>query len=238
MENFDDLVDGIIDTVNKKPVTYVALILDESGSMQPLKTEIIGGFNAQIKSLTEKEEDMVVKLSFVKFNSEVKVLFWNKKPSDAKLLDDGNYVPAGMTALCDAVGRVILEFKKIAKKNPEASFLVTILSDGAENSSQNYKASDIKEMIQELTATNMWTFTYMGANQDMWDVAKTYGIDLGNTVAFMASSEGVRNVNAYSMNSTDAYFNARRQGVTSVSSFYQTTDEEKKAHLQKPPVSL
>jgi hypothetical protein len=226
MKDFNEELDDIIG-VEKKAITYVAFVLDESGSMRRLREEIVGGFNAQLETLIKKENDSIIKVSLVKFSNEPKSLFWNVEPSKVKKLTEKDYSPDGMTALCDATGMVIEEFKAIAEKNKEAAFLIMVMSDGNENASQIYTPAKIKAMIGEVMETKMWTFTYLGANQDMWEVSKSYGLSKGNTMAFSATDVGVRSAYTANSNAMDGYLSSRERGVTQVTSFYGGEDISK-----------
>ena len=234
MNDFDKVIDNIVDD-GEKPVTYVAIILDESGSMGSIATEVVGGFNTEVDLYKERSKEGILKISLIKFSHIVNVLFWHKNPNNIEKIEikQGSYMPSGMTALCDAVGLVIKEFEEIAEKEPAAAFLVNIISDGEENSSQKFKASDIKESIEKLTVTGKWTFTYLGANQNMWDVSRKFGINIGNTQIFEATSVGTMSANNTRYASLDTYFGNRSKGVTTSSTFYDVEDDKKDYNIYK-----
>jgi len=210
MSKFEDEIDEILfDGAKQKPMTYVAIVLDSSGSMANLANEIIGGFNSQLELFKEKNNETPIKLSVVTFDSTVRPVMWDKTPNSVLKLTDKSYIPTGMTALSDAVGDVIEHYSEIAEKDKEAAFLIVIMSDGQENASQRYTTSQIKELITKYTDTNMWTFTYMGANQDMWNVSQTFGIATGNTMAFSATNSGVNVAYTSQNNAFDSYLTAR-----------------------------
>lgn len=227
MEDFNDKIDEIMDDGKKTPKTYVAIVLDSSGSMSNISIEITQGLQSQLDMFVENDKKTPIKLSVVVFADKAIPRFWDLSPVSAKeTMEHFTYTPAGMTALCDAVGLVIEKFDVIANNDKEAAFLIVIMSDGQENASQEYHAPKIKEMIEERTATNRWTFTYMGANQDMWEVSQVYGIAKGNTQAFYADSMGVKDAYSTQTMSYANYFNDRIGGVTSTKAFYDATAKE------------
>ncbi len=57
------------------------------------------------------------------------------------------------------------------------SVLVTIITDGEENSSEEYTGRAIATIIDELKKKG-WMFTYIGANQDVVSVAMTININV------------------------------------------------------------
>jgi hypothetical protein len=100
------------------------------------------------------------------------------------------YVPDGSTAMLDAVGQTIDRLEREGSRIHEASVLVCIISDGQENSSTDYTYESVAELIQRLTATERWTFTYLGSNQDLSIVSEHLSIPLTNTSSYASTREG------------------------------------------------
>jgi len=69
--------------------------------------------------------------------------------------------------------------------------LVTILTDGLENASQEYTGKQINKLIKQLK-TQGWTFTFIGADFDVKRVARD--IRIANYYCFEKSAEGVSNL--------------------------------------------
>lgn len=203
----------------------IAIILDRSGSMATIRTETVDAFNEQVKAIKASSKDMDTKVSLVTFASEKdEPLIWNKATRNLKKLELKDYIPNGMTAMYDAVGFTINEFKQLKEFNDKnTSFLIVIISDGEENNSKAYRSADIAELVKELTATQKWTFTYLGANQDLSKVSQNLGLSLGNTMSFVASSAGVAAGSAINASATTTYLNTRSTGATYTSNFYTTT---------------
>lgn len=65
--------------------------------------------------------------------------------------------------------------------------LVTVVTDGYENASVEYKGKDIKALIDELKGMG-WVFVYVGANQDVEAVAATISIE--NKMCFSCTPKG------------------------------------------------
>lgn len=68
-------------------------------------------------------------------------------------------------------------------------YLVTVLTDGAENASREFSGKDIKNLIDELKQ-NRWTFTYIGTDHDVEKAATTLSIN--NILVFKKSEAGIR----------------------------------------------
>jgi len=100
--------------------------------------------------------------------------------------------PRGATPLNDAVGRTIKAMEDALDGRKE-EVLFSIMTDGLENASTAYSTREIKQSIEEKQGDG-WVFTYLGANQDAWEVAQTMGIPQGNAASYSYSDSGVRNL--------------------------------------------
>jgi len=139
-------------------------ILDRSGSMEACRDDTIGGFNAFLR----EQQAEGGTLTLILFDHEYSVSYTNKPISDVEPLTINTFVPRGATALLDAIGKAI--------KNTQSNVpTVVILTDGQENSSQEYTKAHIKDLIEQKTKDG-WTFVYLGANQDAFAEAGQLGI--------------------------------------------------------------
>lgn len=186
--------------------THYLLILDESGSMLHVRQNTLNGVNEQIqtiKSLEKKYPEQKYSISIVKFsNNEVNSVVEDVPASKVKELSLDDYKPDGGTPLYDAIGISVTNLKnRIQSKltTGEASALVVILTDGEENQSsvEKWKDADrsdeakkIRGLITELSKSNLWTFTFIGANQDAVLTAKSLGVNINNVANFTATGQG------------------------------------------------
>lgn len=205
--------------VNKETLrTYIAIVLDKSGSMNDIKDATIKGFNSQVDSIV-KEAVGKVYLSLITFSSQVEPVFINQPPSYLTKLTRENYRPNGWTALYDAVGHAINRLDYTAEDVGNAAFLVIIVSDGGENYSKEFKYT-LPAMIKRKQQTGRWTFVYVGSNQDLAQVSQLLYIPVQNTYTFESTPIGTANAFAASSNSMGNYFNDRKKGLTSSSSYF------------------
>src|SRR6185503_7323950 len=155
--------------------TAIAVLLDETGSMESCRDAAIEGFNAW---LTEQKRTpgtagacpTPTTLTLVKFSDRPDLpmcrLVCEGAPLDAvRPLDRETYTPEGGTPLLDRV-------------------LVVNLTDGEETASREFKPAQIQDLIRAHEATGCWTFAYLGANQDAWAVGEALGITPGNRASF------------------------------------------------------
>jgi Mg-chelatase subunit ChlD len=171
---------------------YNLIILDESGSMESIKSFIISGFNELVqgtKSIQEESPEQQHLISLVSFNtSGIKYLLWNEPVSKLEPINEQTYNPNNMTPLYDAIGQSVSRLKEVLPSHTPWNVLVTILTDGEENASREYSGQKIREIIESLKP-NGWVFTYIGANHDVEAAAARMSIT--NTMDYEASDFGV-----------------------------------------------
>ena len=204
---------------------YIAIVLDESGSMGLIWSETINTFNEQIQVIKKNSEDMETMVSLQTFNTTVpKPRLWNVSDSKLQPISIKDYKPDGMTALHDAIGRTITELKKTPDADdPTVSFLLIIISDGEENHSKypplGWK-NNIAPLIKEIQSTGKWTVTYLGANQDLVKVSDELGIAKGNLMKFDASSKGMKEAGFTVSMGLNNFYDVRRKGNSRMDNFY------------------
>ena len=169
------------------------IILDASGSMESIYNQALSGTNETIQTIRMGQKDhpeLQQCLSLASFSSGkdyLKVKYSVTPIDEVKEITKEDYVACGCTALYDAMGEMISELKR--KMTPEDRVLVTVITDGYENSSTHWTGPQIKSLVEELRQTG-WTFTYIGANQDVEAVAGSMGIR--NSLAFEETEEGTK----------------------------------------------
>ena len=173
-------------------MTELVFILDRSGSMAGLEADTIGGFNAMIEK--QKQEPGEAYVSTVLFNHENQVVHDRVNVHKVQPMTRKDYVPAGCTALLDAVGSAIHHIGNVHKYAreedvPEHTIFV-ITTDGMENASRRYTYHQVKEKIVRQQQKYGWEFIFLGANIDAADCAATIGIHADRAANFVADSAG------------------------------------------------
>lgn len=172
-------------TKNKER-TYVAIVLDKSGSMSPTKKQTISGFNEQIQQIKQNAKDQEIFCSLVTFDGEVYEHLWNVNANDLMEASDKDYIPCGSTAMRDAMGYTIQKLINTTNHEDENNaYLVIVISDGDTNQDRHYNSSALKELIEGCRGTGRWTFTYMGCTEEyVQKIARETAIPLANVAAW------------------------------------------------------
>jgi hypothetical protein len=159
----------------RSDLTDITLVVDRSGSMQSIQEDAEGGVNSFVKQQAGEPGEAL--LTLVQFDTEYEFLHKGVPISQVPKYE---LVPRGMTALLDAVGRAINEtgerLAKMDEQNRPGLVVFVVMTDGQENSSQEFSKADIKAMIQRQQDTYNWHFTFLGANQDAFAEAGDMGI--------------------------------------------------------------
>ncbi|WP_329431315.1 VWA domain-containing protein (plasmid) [Streptosporangium sp. NBC_01495] len=161
---------------------HIAIILDQSGSMQTIRSDAEGGLLAFIDEQRRLPGNTTV--SLYPFNSTMEVAF-EYRPLEE--VSGFQLQPFGGTALLDAVGASILRMRKHFNEMPEGDqpdeVIVVILTDGLENASREYSLKRVKKRITRQREHYGWTFVFLGANQDAFQAAGGMGIDPNTTLS-------------------------------------------------------
>lgn len=208
---------------NMAPLTNVAFILDGSSSMTTGKQATIDGFNSQANAVREGAKTAgETRFTEVFFANEVQVRRVAASLDQLEPLSDANYHPEGGTALYDAIGSTIASLLQTPGINcRNTATLVTIFTDGEENSSRLYSVHTVRELISRLEATGRWTFALVGPSRSVGTLAQMLAVKPGNVAGFAPESVASRRAVFDKMVGASAtYMSARSLGETSAHSLY------------------
>ena len=181
------------------------LVVDESGSMSIIRRQALVGINetlATIQKMQKAHADLEQRVTLITFDStHTNVFYDNVRASNANPLKAKDYNPCGATPLYDAIGMGIAKINALTTEDD--SVLVTIITDGEENCSEEYSLKMIKNLIEKLKKQN-WTFTFIGTDDlDVENIALDMGID--NHLQFSEDEAGTKKMFARENRARERY---------------------------------
>lgn len=205
-----------------KTKVYNLIILDESGSMKTIRQGAITCFNNLIKSIREEAAVNPVLeqyLLFFSFNSDGirEQIPLVRVEADSPRLDPAMYRPEALTPLYDAIGKATGRLRVLLDEDDEYAVLVTILTDGAENSSRIYNGETIASIIRQLSMQD-WVFTYIGTNQDVHAEAARIGIR--NASTFQYRDAGLIDFMRSEIGNRRAFYRSLLAGTLSANGYF------------------
>ncbi|MCR4603624.1 MAG: VWA domain-containing protein [Prevotella sp.] len=147
--------------------------------MEIIRKQAFVGMNETLQTVRKMQEKFPDQQQFVTlltFDSGHTTWHYDNQPAaQTRELDWKAYNPCGGTPLYDAIG------KGISKTNAQVEdgdhVLVTIITDGEENSSEEWTLQMTRTMIEKLKKQH-WTFTLIGTdNLDVESMARNFAID-------------------------------------------------------------
>ena len=178
--------------MTKPDYTHIALIVDRSGSMEGIHTDMNPAILKLLKEQSEVDGDCTVDVTT--FDDQIEFPYVFVDPLDVK---DPVIVPRGSTALNDATGSTIVRLGEALAKMDEADrpskVIVIVVTDGMENASREYTREQVKALVDKQTSEFQWEFVFLAANIDAFETGRGYGYTAGQTMNFAPSSAGVAN---------------------------------------------
>ena len=155
------------------------IIVDESGSMSVIRKQAFSGMNetlSTVRSMQEQFPDTEQHVTLVTFDSDhMKWHFNDALAKDTHDLDWKAYNPCAATPLYDAIGKTVSKLN--AQVGTDDNVLVTIITDGYENCSEEWNLEMVHNLIEKLKKQK-WTFTLIGTdNLDVKGMAHSMNID-------------------------------------------------------------
>jgi hypothetical protein len=180
----------------KNYYTHISVILDRTGSMEEIRDDTIGGFNAFLGE--QKAQKGKATLTLVQFDSQdsYDVVHHFKPIKEVPELTRKTYVPRATTPLLDALGRGIYDLGKsladMAKKDRPQKVVFAILTDGQENASHLFSKEQVLIMIKDKTEKEKWQFVFLSADLDAIAEAQDLGFQDSMSIPFFKNKIGTK----------------------------------------------
>lgn len=170
----------------KKEAVEILVIMDRSGSMGSLRQEAIGGYNNFLSG--QQALPGAANLTVVQFDDQYEVPVDGIKLKDAKPFTEEDFVPRGMTAMNDAIGKALTTLlSKHAKKA-----VICILTDGAENASREHTYSSVASLVKECEDRG-YEIVFIASNIDAKATSELLGMTRGFVAQASADADGLHN---------------------------------------------
>ena len=175
--------------------TLIAVVMDESGSMSSVQNQTISAFNEFVlgQKNTGKETGAAA-ITLVKFDApDIHTVYSNRPIDEVPDLTKETYKPRGGTNLLDAVGHTIAKIQNELVQHADVAnrpgVIVLIMTDGEENSSEQFTRNEIKNMVKSAEESD-WTFTFLGATIDAFAAGAKLGMGAHNTLQYNVNNMG------------------------------------------------
>jgi hypothetical protein len=168
----------------RAPAIHSYILLDRTGSMEPIWSEALSSVNAYADGLAaldggpRVDADITLAvfdaqdgLQFDVLRDDVDAEGWKKVTSD-------EVNPRGMTPLYDAIGRMVA----LAEKDRPEKAVIVIMTDGEENSSEEMTKATTKAALDRVRKKG-WEVVFLGAEFSNFDDAEGVGQSTSRNMA-------------------------------------------------------
>jgi len=170
-------------------LSHIEFLLDRSGSMNSIRTDVEGGFDAFVADQASHAGRCTVSLT--QFDDEYEQVFTAIDVREVAPLD---LQPRGSTAMLDAIGRSIIALGDRLAALPEAerpgTVIFAIMTDGLENASKEFDYPAVKALITRQERDYNWQFLYLGADQDAIEVGMRIGVSADRSLTYARGRSG------------------------------------------------
>ena len=172
--------------------TEVIMVVDKSGSMASVRAATIDGLNSYVREQVEGEEDVDFTISL--FDNRFYPVCTQLPAADVTLFDKTRYKASGGTALFDAIGRSVSDFRQRQEDSVEYNpdkVLFVIVTDGQEADSKEYSSAQIQGIIEDGRGEG-WEFIFMGCDEAQIAQGRSLGVIPAGTIRYDKTNQGVR----------------------------------------------
>jgi Mg-chelatase subunit ChlD len=180
----------VTDSGSSNGTTLLVLVVDRSGSMASIRSDMEGGIMTLIEEQAKEPGTCLVTLA--QFDTKYEILF---QAIPAAEVGPYSLLPRGNTALLDAIGQTIGEVMGTIEAQPvdrrPQQIIFAVVTDGLENSSLEWSRDKVMTAVKERSDAG-WHFTFLGANQDAIQEGGNLGVSSAASMTYAASPAGTR----------------------------------------------
>lgn len=175
---------------------HLYVLIDRSGSMASMASDVIGGFNRLLADQAADGPD--ARMTLVQFDSwDPHEVIADAVPiAEIIPLSPATFQPRGGTPLLDATGLILGQAVTraatlAAAGQPAEEIVVVTITDGHENQSREFGLDTIRNLVAGHRRAG-WRFVFLGAGLDAYADARRFGYDDGSIQAFVPDADGAR----------------------------------------------
>ena len=175
--------------------THFSVILDRTGSMESIRQDTIGGFNAFLSE--QQAQPSPATLTLVQFDSQdpYEVLQSFTPIGMVPPLTPATFVPRASTPLLDAIGRGINDLAArldaLTVDQRPAKVVFVIVTDGQENASREFTGEKVRAMLSERRKAG-WQFVFLSADETAIRDGGCVGVHADYSMAVEKGARGVQ----------------------------------------------
>jgi len=160
----------------RAPDVHSYILLDRTGSMEPIWAEALSSVNAYADGLASLDggprvnADITLAAFDAQDGLQFDVLRQDVDASEWRDVTNKEISPRGMTPLYDAIGRMV----SLAEKDKPEKAIIVIMTDGEENSSQEMTKTSVKAALDRVRAKG-WEVVFLGTEFSNFDDATGVG---------------------------------------------------------------
>ncbi len=179
--------------MTKPNYTHLEVLIDASGSMEPLATETVSGVNKLLADHQMAPGKATVAISC--FNTTRWFLREKQDVKKVANIEPDDYRPNGFTALLDAMCGVIdnlgQRLNLTAEEARPSKVIFIVITDGLENMSTWATRRDVEKRVTHQREKYGWEFLFLGANMDAFAEAEKLGIPQNYASTWNSTSKGL-----------------------------------------------
>ena len=160
----------------RHPAVHSYILLDRTGSMEPIWNEALSSVNAYADGLAaldggpRVDADITLAVFDAQGGLQFDVLRQGVDAGDWNDVTTREVNPRGMTPLYDAIGRIV----SLAEKDKPEKAVLVIMTDGEENASTEMTKKAAKAALDRVRAKG-WEVVFLGAEFSNFDDAEGVG---------------------------------------------------------------
>jgi len=160
----------------RSPSIHSYILLDRTGSMEPIWSEALSSVNAYADGLAtldggpRVDADITLAVFDAQDGFQFDVLRNDVDAEDWKEVTNREVTPRGMTPLYDAIGRIV----SLAEKDRPDKAVIVIMTDGEENSSTELDKKAAKAALDRIRKKG-WEVVFLGTEFSNFNDAEGVG---------------------------------------------------------------